>query len=133
MDNGTNDELQEARRPIASLVSKSEKAQRKLPPGTWQHAMLRDNLKALRITLALMDNATGEAGCTPDVLQTALESLASIKSKTEKAQAKFSPGTSQHALLRNRFKALCAAEAMIKSKLITLHPSPKIDSAAALL
>jgi hypothetical protein len=44
----TADELQEALRPIASLISKSEKAQQKVPPGTWQHRMLEDNLKALR-------------------------------------------------------------------------------------
>jgi hypothetical protein len=43
----TADELQEALRPIASLISKSGKAQQKVPPGTWQHRML-DNLKALR-------------------------------------------------------------------------------------
>jgi len=52
MDNYTTGELQEARRPIASLISKSKKAQQKLAPGTWQHTMLRDNLKALQIASA---------------------------------------------------------------------------------
>ena len=52
MDNYTPDELQEALQPIASLISKSEKAQQKLAPGMWQHTMLRDNLKALHIARA---------------------------------------------------------------------------------
>src|SRR4051794_12294876 len=49
-------ELEAARGAIASLISKSAKAQRKLTPGTWQHSMLRDNLKALRFASALMNN-----------------------------------------------------------------------------
>lgn len=60
----TTEELREALRPIASLISKSEKAQRKLEPGTWQHTMLRDNLKALRIAEALIKaESIGPAPC----------------------------------------------------------------------
>jgi predicted RNase H-like nuclease (RuvC/YqgF family) len=115
MDNYTTDELQEALRPIASLISKSEKAQQRLVPGTWQHTMLRDNLKALHIASALMNRETDITdNFTRDDLQQALRAFASMISKTEKAQAKFSPGTSQHTLQRNRLKALHIAEELIK-------------------
>lgn len=115
MDNYTTDDLQEALRPIASLISKSEKAQQKLAPGTWHHRMLRDNLKALNIAFALMKKETENTdNFTRDNLQEALRSFASMISKTEKAQAKFSRGTSQHALQQNRLKALHIAEALIK-------------------
>ena len=118
MDNYTTDELQEALRPIASLISKSEKAQQKLAPGTWQHTMLRDNLKALHIASALMNKETDDTkSFTPDDLQEALRAFASMISRTDKAQAKFTPGTSQHALQRNRLKALRIAEALIKAEL----------------
>ncbi len=118
MDNYTPDELQEARRPIASLMSKSEKAQQKLAHGTWQHTMLQDNLEALRIASALMNKETNDTEhFTRDDLQEALRALASMISKTEKAQAKFSPGTSQHTLQRNRLKALRIAEALINVEL----------------
>ncbi|HET9910727.1 MAG TPA: hypothetical protein VFQ13_02495 [Anaerolineales bacterium] len=118
MDNYTTDELQEARRPIASLISKSEKAQQKLASGTWQHTMLRDNLKALQIASALMNKETTDTdNFTRDDLQEALRAFASMISKTEKAQAKFSPGTSQHTLQRNRLKALRIADAVIKLEL----------------
>lgn len=51
----TEEELQKARAPIASLLSKSEKAQQKLAPGTWQHTMLEANLRALAIAAQLLD------------------------------------------------------------------------------
>jgi len=118
MDDYTTDELQEAVRPIASLISKSEKAQQKLAPGTWQHAMLRDNLKALRHALALMNKEPGDAGdFTRDDLEEALRVLASMISKTEAAQARFPPGTSQHTLQHNRLKALRVAEALTRVEL----------------
>jgi hypothetical protein len=114
----TTDELQEALRPIASLISKSEKAQRQLVPGTWQHSMLRDNLKALRIASALMNSEADETDSfTRDDLQEALRAFASMISKTEKTQAKFSSGASQHTLQRNRLKALRMAEALITADL----------------
>jgi hypothetical protein len=118
MDKSTTDELQEALRPIASLISKSEKAQQKLASGTWQHTMLRDNLKALHIASALINKQTDDTDrVTRDDLQEALRAFASMISKTEKAQAKFSPGTSQHTLQRNRLQALRIAEERIKVEL----------------
>lgn len=118
MDDYTANELQEALRPIASLIGKSEKAQQKLAPGTWQHTMLEDNLKALRIASALMTEKVHTADdFTRDDLREALRAFASMIGRTEKALAKFSPGTSQHTLQQNRLKALRVAEAMTKAEL----------------
>jgi hypothetical protein len=118
MGNFTAEEIQEALRPIASLISKSEKAQQKLAPETWQHAMLRDNLKALRIASMLMSGETGDADkFTREDLQEAIRALTSITMKSEKAQAKFSPGTSQHTLQRNRIQALRIASELIGNAL----------------
>jgi hypothetical protein len=118
MDDFTTDELQEARQPIASLISKSEKAQQKLAIGTWQHTMLRDNLKALHIASALMNKVTSDAdNLTRDDLQEALLAFVSMITRANKAQAKFSPGTSQHTLQRNRLKSLRIAEALTKMEL----------------
>ncbi len=118
MDSYTTDELQEALRPIASLISKAEKAQQKLASGTWQHTMLRDNLKALHIASALMNKEIDDTDdFTRNDLHEALRAFASMISKAEKAQAKFLPGTSQHTLQRNRLKALRLAESLIKVEL----------------
>jgi hypothetical protein len=118
VENYTTNELQETLRPIASLISKSEKAQQKLAPGTWQHTMLQDNLRALHIASALMNKQTDAMdSLTRDDLQEALGAFASMISKAEKAQAKFAPGTSQHTLQRNRLKALQVAETLINAEL----------------
>ncbi|MGD9781757.1 MAG: hypothetical protein AB7V14_06335 [Kiritimatiellia bacterium] len=112
------DEARETFRPIASLIGKSEKAQRNLAPGTWQHSMLRDNLQALRMASALMDpGAGGGDRVERRDLQDALRAFAAMIGKTAKAQAKFPPGTSHYALQRNRLKALRAAEALIQAEL----------------
>ena len=116
MNAPTADELQEARRPLASLLSKSEKAQQKLAAGTWQHTRLGDTVNALRIALALLDNAP----CRTESLQQAdlqetLRALASVAAKSGKAQ--FAPGTSQHTLQRNRLRALRVAEALVSVEL----------------
>ncbi|HML47547.1 MAG TPA: hypothetical protein PKE04_12455 [Clostridia bacterium] len=112
MESFTRAELDEALRPIASLISKSEKAQQKLTPGTWQHTMLRDNLKALRVASALMGAGTGDPFTREELLE-ALPALASMIGRSEKAQAMFSPGTSQHTLQRNRIRALRIASDLI--------------------
>jgi hypothetical protein len=118
VDNFSTGDLKEALRPIASLISKSEKAQQKLATGTWQHTMLRNNLKALHIASDLMGKEIDNTNSFPrDDLQEALSAFTSMISKTEKAQAKFAPGTSQHTLQRNRLKALRTAEALIKVEL----------------
>lgn len=112
------DALRDTFRPLASLIGKSEKAQRNLAPGTWQHSMLRDNLKALRMATALMGPGAGHGDrAAKRERQDALRAFASMIGKAEKAQAKFSPGTSHYALQRNRLKALRAAEALILAEL----------------
>ena len=110
--------VQAARGPIASLISKSEKAQRKLAPATWQYKMLQDNLRALRLAEALLDGQTdAAAGLAPDDMRAALRALASMTAKTEPALTKFRPGTAQHSLSRNRLQALRTASALIEAEL----------------
>jgi hypothetical protein len=121
----TTDEIHEALLPMASLISKSEKVLQKLPPGTWQHTMLQNNLKALHIAFALMHKGTdGANGFAQAELQEVLAALASIIGKTEKARAGFSPGTSPHTLQRNRLKALRIAEALTEAGLVS-RQSPR--------
>lgn len=50
----TRDDLQEALRAIASMISKAEKSQAQFSPGTSQHTLQRNRLKALRMAEALI-------------------------------------------------------------------------------
>lgn len=105
-------------RPITSLISKSEKAQQKLAPGTWQHSTLQENLRALHIALALMTRSPKDASAPKrDDLRAALAAFAAMTRRSENAQSKFAPGTSQHTLQRNRLRAFRTAEALINAEL----------------
>ncbi len=118
MNKRTPDPWPEMIRPIESLIRKSEKAQQKLMPGTWQHTMLGENLRALHLALALMSRGTvGPDVPTREDWRAALRAFANMTTKSEKAQAKFAPGTSQHTLQRNRLRAFRTAEALIGAKL----------------
>lgn len=54
--------LLRAAAPLASLLRKSEKAQTKLAPGTWQHTMLETNIHALRLATPLLAQALAASG-----------------------------------------------------------------------
>jgi hypothetical protein len=124
MESFSREETEETLRPILSLISKSEKSQTKLAPGTWQFAMLRENLKALHIASRLMGGeAIAAMQWTADELREALRSLASMIGRSEKAQMKFSPGTSQYTLARNRIKALRIASELIGELVMKEVPS----------
>lgn len=103
-----------ARAPIASLIHKSEQARQKLTPGTWQHTMLTENLKALHMGAALLDREEGGAvPFPPEELEAARRAFTSMIARTQAAQPKFPPGTAQHTLLQNRLFALQAADALV--------------------
>ena len=55
MESSSKDDLYEARRSIASLISKCEKSYEKLKEGTAQYSLMQNRLKALRIALSLID------------------------------------------------------------------------------
>lgn len=111
-------QLQQALRPIESLIGKSDKAQRKLAQGTWQHTMLQDNLEALRIAAALMTARASDAPVfSAEDLTKTLATLTSLAVRVEQTEAKSAPGTSQHALQRNRLAALRIAQAVVREEL----------------
>jgi hypothetical protein len=118
MDRPTANEMQKTLRPITSLLSKSEKACQKLAPGSWQHTMLTNNIRALHIASLLMSN-DGERKETvaSNQLADAARALSDMASRTEKSRSKFLPGTSQHTLQCNRLNALRVAEDLVKQEM----------------
>jgi len=59
MEQYTREELTEALRAIDSVIHKCEKAQEKFPGGTPHHTLLRNRLKAMYISKALIEEALG--------------------------------------------------------------------------
>jgi hypothetical protein len=122
--NLTTEERLAALRPIASLISKSEKAMSKLTPQTWQHSMLKENIAALRVASLLIQGKAGNSHAVlRETLEETLSPMAAMIDKAEKAFVKYLPGTSQHSLLRNRLSALRMARDLLQSRLSQRMPN----------
>ncbi|MBW7909020.1 MAG: hypothetical protein H3C50_08915 [Kiritimatiellae bacterium] len=107
------EEREAARRPLASLISKSEKAQQKLRPDSWQYAMLAENLKALRLANALLNESSSAAAAAQSELQHARLRLEGLCQKVAETERKFALGTAARTLQRNRLAALQTAVALV--------------------
>ena len=62
----TNEELAEARRSIASTLSKCEKVLEKLRPGSASHTLTARRIQAFRIALDLIDQEVEQAKDSTD-------------------------------------------------------------------
>ena len=114
MEHHSADDVRESLAPLASLLSKSEKAQQKVVPGTWQHAILGDNIKSLRVALEIIGGGGGESSAaTLRELEEALAAIDAMIVRVEGTKAKFAVGTSQYSLQRNRLKALHVARSAV--------------------
>lgn len=65
MEGYTETELEEALRAIRSIIHKCEKAQEKFPQGNRHHTLLKNRLKAMYISQALIEKEL-DPGSGPD-------------------------------------------------------------------
>lgn len=111
MDKYTKEELIEALQVVQSTISKCEKIQPKFAKGTSQNTLLKNRIKAMHISKALIIGESDIDKYTKEELIEALRPVSSVISKCEKAQIKFEEGTSNY----NRFKKLIKAMYISKS------------------
>ena len=117
----TNEDLREALEALASMMARSEKAQAKFAPGTSQHTLQKNRIGALLVASRLVgaepagQEAAGE--CTKEELENAAAPLASLLSKSEKAQQKLAPGSWQHRMLEENLRALRIASSLLEKAL----------------
>ncbi len=117
MDKYTREELEEALQIVSSTISKCEKAQEKFAEGTSQHTLLKNRIKAMYISKALITDENGMDKYTKEELMEALRPVASIISKCEKAQEKFAQGTSHHTRFKNMLNAMYISKALITDEI----------------
>lgn len=117
----TEQELAEALRVVASTIVNCENLQPKFAAGTSQHTLLKNRLKAMVISKALLSAETIMDKYTKEELLEALRPVSSIISKCEKGQSKFVEGSSQY----NRFENII--KAMVLSKLLIADEIGKRD------
>ena len=117
MDNYTKEQLSEALRVIVSTISRCEKVQPKFAEGTSQHSLLRNRIKALYISKALLSEVSSIDEYTNEELVAALPPVSSIISKTEKAQIKYEEGTAQYKRFETTIKAMKISKSLIEDEL----------------
>lgn len=118
MEEYTREELKEALRIISSTISNCEKIQPKFHEGTSQHTLLKNRIKALYISKLLIVEEDVIDVYTKEELKEAIAAIASIISKCEKAQLKFTDGTSHHARLKSMIKAMYISKSLITDEII---------------
>jgi len=109
----TKNELEEALQIVSSTISRCEKMQPKFAEGTSQHTLLKNRIKALYISKALMIDENVADKYTKEELIDALRPIASIISKCEKAQLKFAEGTSHHTRFKKMIKVMYISKSLI--------------------
>ena len=117
MDNYTKEELGEALRVVSSTISKCEKMQLKFAEGTSHHTLLKNRIKAMYISKALITNEDVRDKYTKEELIEALRPVSSVISKCEKAQLKFAEGTSHHTRLKNIIEAMYISKSLITDEM----------------
>ena len=89
MENYSQKELDAALQLIFTTIKNCEKMQSKFAEGTSQHSLLKNRIKALYISKALIEKDSNIGRYTKTDLIKALPPVLSIISKTEKAQIKY--------------------------------------------
>jgi CxxC motif-containing protein len=117
MDQYTREELKEALQVVSSTINRCEKIQPKFGEGTSQHTLLRNRIKALYISKALITDENDTDQYTKEELIEALRPISSIISKCEKAQLKVSDGTTHHSSLKKIIMAMCISYALIRDEI----------------
>jgi hypothetical protein len=121
MDDFTKIDMEEALRAIASMIERSEKAQGKFAQGTSQYTLQKNRIKALYVASSLISNELAESDVADKLikedLEKALAPIASLISKSEKAQEKLTQGTWQHTMLGDNLKALYIASPLLTKAL----------------
>lgn len=119
--NFSQKELEEAKRSIASTLSKSEKALLKLKEGSFWRTSTVEAIKTYYIALDFIEKEleaeamkdTLDSRYTKDELEKAIETIASLTGKVEKMLPKFEVGSPQHTLAARRIQAFNIATELI--------------------
>lgn len=121
MDHFTREDMKEALQAISSMIDRTEKSQEKFAQGTAQHTLQKNRLRALNIACSLIRKELAERhdmdSYMKEDLEKALAPIASLISKSEKAQSKLAEGTWQHTMLGNNLKALKLASPLLDKAL----------------
>lgn len=113
----TKEELEKALQIVSSAISRCEKTQPKFVEGTSHHTLLKNRIKAMYISKSLITDENIIDKYTKEELIEALRPVSSIISKCEKAQLKFTEGTSHHTRFKNMINAMYISKSLITDEI----------------
>lgn len=113
MNQYTKEQLAETLHVISSTIAKCEKMQLKFAEGTSHHTLLKNRLKAMYISQALVTGEDISNQYTKEELIDALRPIDSVISKCEKAQIKFTEGTANHTRFKKIIDAMSISKGLI--------------------
>ena len=109
--------MQSAYKIVASSIHKCERIQPKFEEGSPQFSLLRNRIKTLKISAALLKNDGSIRSYTADELRSALPPICSIRHKMEKARGKYAEGTTFFTRLTPTIDAMALCGALIEDAL----------------
>lgn len=101
---------------LTSIITRCERALPKFVPFTSQHTLLQNRIQAIKIGYSLLvdDDVTN---ISDEALTAALEPLASIVRKCEKARSKYEPDSGQYNRYGGTIQAIERSQTVIKNEL----------------
>lgn len=112
----TEQERVDALKVVTSVIARCERAQPKFATGTPQHTLLKNRIQALKIGSALLGGGD-VAKDFDETLTAALEPLASIIRKCEKARSKYELGSGQYNRYGNMIRAIELSRELVENEL----------------
>lgn len=112
----TEPERVDALKIVTSVIARCERAQPKFAHGTSQHTLLKNRIQAMKIAQALLVGSGTELYSTQDI-SAALEPLASIIRKCEKARSKYEPDSGQYGRFNGTIRAMELSRTLIEREL----------------
>ncbi len=113
----TREQLEAALLLITSTIRNCEKTQPKFAEGTSQHTLLKNRIKALYLSRALISGDYNSDRYSKEELIDAVPPVSSIINKCKKGQEKFNDGTTNYTRFQRMIDAMEISKAMITEEL----------------
>lgn len=101
---------------VTSVIARCERVRPKFVPGTSQHTLLKNRIQAMKIAEALLARRGAESYSIQDLFA-ALEPLASVIRKCEKARSKYEPDSGQYGRYGGTIRAMELARTLTEDEL----------------
>ena len=113
----TEEERADTLKVVTSVITRCERVQPKFVPGTSQHTLLKNRIQAMKIAEVLLAGRGAESYSIQDLFA-ALEPLASVIRKCEKARLKYETDSGQYGRYGGTIRAMELSGTLIENELL---------------